>query len=90
MVRGITSTGFNFEINPKITHDMRFIELFAEATNEGTKTPQLVTMILGKEQKEALYKHVEDKDGYVLIEDVDREVGEMLEALKGEQDTKNS
>lgn len=89
MVKGVTASGFNYEIDPDVVRDMEIIELIAETAEDGSKMPRMLTAMLGKDQKTALYDHVRNDKGRVLFEDVNREMEEILGALAKNDSTKN-
>ena len=89
MITGKTSTGFQFEIDPDVPRDMIFIGLLAEAMKDGTKLEPALDNALGVEQREALYDHVKKPSGRVLLDDINREFLEILDALKENPQTKN-
>lgn len=53
MVKGTTSTGFKFSIDPDAVKDMEFIELAADAEENGLLLPKMIECVLGKEQKKS-------------------------------------
>jgi len=88
-IHGETSTGFKYTIDPEVIHDMEFIELAAEVDGNGLLFPKFLESMLGAKQKQALYDHVRNKKGRVLIESVKAEVEEISETLAEDSDTKN-
>lgn len=89
MVKGTTSTGFNFEIDPDVVKDMEVIELIADVAEDGSKMPKMLVAILGKDQKTSLYNHVRNDAGRVLFDDVNKEMEEIFESLSKDAATKN-
>lgn len=90
MIKGKTSTGFAFQVDPEIIKDYEYLELAATATSNGVMFPLLVEYTLGKEQKNRLIEHLKTKKGRALTEDVSTEFTEILEALKEkDEDVKN-
>lgn len=79
MIHGKTSTGFEFDFDTDVVRDMEFIELAAEASENGTRYPALIEYVLGKEQKKRLYDHVRNDKGRVMLDDVRREFDEIFE-----------
>lgn len=83
MKTGTTSTGFAFSFDERNADDMRMIELIALSDDESASefqklaaTTKILEMLLGKEQKTALYEHIgQFHDGRVPV-------GELMEALK--------
>ena len=90
MVKGTTSTGFKFSIDPDAVKDMEFIELAADAEEKGLLLPKMIECVLGKEQKKKLYNHVRNSKGRVMIEDVSEEIKEIFSAVNSAKETKNS
>lgn len=89
MVKGTTSTGFKFEVDPDVIRDMEVIELIADVAEDGSKMPKMLVAILGKAQKTALYNHVRNDSGRVLFDDVNREMEEIFATLAENSNTKN-
>lgn len=90
MVKGTTTTGFKFSIDPDAIKDMEFIELAAAADENGLMLPKMLVKLLGEKQKKALYDHVRNKKGRVMADDVSNEVTEMFDAIKEDGEAKNS
>ena len=90
MVRGKTSSGFKYEVNANKIKDVRFIMAKKKMvkTNDGTDLVEMIPMVLGEEQTEALIAHCE-KDGISSIDDVSSEFAEIIEALSTGEETKN-
>lgn len=90
MVKGTTTSGFKFSIDPDAIKDMEFIELAAEAEENGLMLPKMLERVLGKKQKDKLYDHVRNSKGRVMIDDINNEVEEIFNALNQDNETKNS
>ena len=67
MAKGITTSGFKFEVKDAVLDDMRLIELMSQSIKNPMVFPELIEKLLGAEQKEALYKHLESEDGRVPV-----------------------
>lgn len=65
MTKGKLDNGFEFEIDEEALDDMYYIELIREAGNDPVKSLELAEATLGVEQKERLYKHLENEKGRV-------------------------
>ena len=85
MKTGKLSNGFEYQIDEVIFDDMRFLDALAEA-DEGDPlaASRVCNMLLGKEQKKALYKELQNTDGRVPIETALNCVKEIMEALGDE------
>lgn len=90
MIKGKTDTGFSYSIDPDIVRDMEFIELAAAAKDDGLLLPNVLVRVLGEKQKKALYDHVRNAKGFVMIDDVSKELSQMLLAVNENAETKNS
>lgn len=68
MKTGKLSNGFEYEVDESGFDDMRFLDALAEA-DEGDPlaASRVGTMILGKEQKQKLYKMLQEKNGKVPV-----------------------
>lgn len=83
MKRGITESGFEFEINEEILDDYDFLELMCKIDEGDTKlTIKMVDMLLGDEQKEKLKEHVRNESGKVSARRLLDEVGEIFASIK--------
>ena len=78
MTKGQLDSGFEFVIDENKIDDMRFLEDLAAIDENPLVMPRVIEKMLGKEQKEALYKHLE-KDGRVSIGDFSNAVAEIFE-----------
>ena len=90
MVKGKTTTGFEFCVNANKIKDVRFLMAYKKMvkTGDGTDLLDLIPLILGDEQTEALIAHCE-KDGISSIDDVGTEFGEIFQAMSAGEETKN-
>ena len=87
MKAGELSNGFKYEIDEGVFDDMKFLDALADADDGNPLAASRVCdMLLGKEQKRALYKMLE-KNGRVPIEATLGYVQEIMEQLG--DDTKN-
>ena len=88
MRKGKTESGFNFKIDETVVDDMELVEELAEADKDISRFPQVLTKVLGEEQKKKLYDHLRDENGRVTISATVKEFEEIM-TLAGEE-TKNS
>ena len=88
MKTGTTSTGFAFKFDERNADDMRMVELIAlgddETASEFQKlaaSSKVLEMLLGKEQKAALYDHIgKSNDGRVPLADLLKAMAEIMNA----------
>ena len=81
MKKGMTKSGFEFEIDEKCLDDMRMLEAISESMDNPLLFPKVFTMLLGKEQKERLYKHLEDENGRVPTAAVSAELNAIFSEM---------
>lgn len=80
MVKGVTSNGFEFEVDERLLDDMELIDDIAEVETDGTKVSKIVLTVLGKEQRKRLYDHIR-KDGHVSAQEVIQTVFDIIGQL---------
>lgn len=94
MVKGKTSSGFEFTVNEKILTSWQFLTLFkkmkAGSDEEQTiASVDFVELVLGK-QEPALEEHLRDEDGIVSSVAIISEAAEILDIVqKANADVKN-
>lgn len=92
MIEGKTSTGFEFQVDEVSLNDMEFLEILVDVTG-GSKAmfPAFLMRFFGAEQKKRLYDHCRNEEGRVPIDAVEKEVANVLEAIKngGNNEVKN-
>lgn len=88
MRTGKLSNGFEYEVDEAGFDDMRFLDALADA-DEGDPlaASRVGTMLLGKDQKKALYKMLQGEDGKVPVASTIECYKEILEQLG--DDSKN-
>lgn len=81
-VKGATSSGFAFEVDPAALSDMELVDALADL-NDGNALAlsKVCTILFGKEQKKALYDHFRTQDGRVPAKDVEQAATEVFKAL---------
>lgn len=86
MIRGTTESGFEYEICDEALDDYELLEVLAEidAGNSG-KVPQMVCLLLGEEQKNALKEHCKVNNRVVAS----KMLGEVIEILHSNKTGKN-
>ena len=89
MIKGTTSSGFEYSIKNDALDDMELLDALVEM-DEGSATSYryAIKALLGEEQRKALYEHVRNKKtGRVSAKAVFKEFAEVLTTAKG--DVKN-
>jgi len=97
MIKGTTSSGFEFEISDRIRNDFRFIRAFKKSKSKDADEQvsglyELIETVVGSESElERLCDHVAEEDGYIPADKLYTEITEMIKIASEENDTvKNS
>lgn len=88
-MKGETKTGFKFEVDTELLDDAEFLEMWKDAQEDGLKAFDVIEVLLGKEQKKRLYDHVRNDKGRVPVDLVTDELGDIIEAMARDTETKN-
>lgn len=91
MVKGVTSTGFEFSVDETLLQNYRFVKRLAHvAKNDYTEFFDLFTEILGESQEEALIQYLEEKNGQATTEQMAKEFADILKVMQENAPAKNS
>lgn len=82
MIGGTTASGFAYEVSENAFDDMRLVDALADLidNNDPIALSRITSLVLGKEQRAALYKHLQRDDGTVPAELVSKELVEIMQA----------
>lgn len=93
MIKGTTTSGFDYEISPKAFHSMKVIRKIAGIKEDTpiSETFEIMEQILGNKQFEEFLDHcdeeaTDERFGDAIFSD---DMKEMFEKLGTEKDTKN-
>lgn len=90
-VKGVTSTGFKYDIDPANLDDFYLLELFGKSQNgDVSALSSLMERMLGEDQKAALLKHCEDEKGRARMSRIGDEIADIYNGLIQERKVKNS
>jgi len=79
VIKGKTTSGFEFEINRDKLDDMEFIDLLADLKDgDYLKFSRIADFMLGKDQKARLYEHIRKVHGQARISLFAEEMKEIL------------
>ncbi len=79
MFKGTTSSGFEYEVDEAKLKNMRVLKLLQKMQNDnGSAFLDAITAILGEDQEERLYIHLEKTEGSANVENTAREFAEIL------------
>lgn len=87
MIKGITSTGFKYEITKDALNNYELIEELTELESNPLLLTSVVRKIFGKEQTNNLKDHVRKDNGTVPVEKMEAEVIEIIKS-SGEETKK--
>ena len=88
MIKGKTSSGFEFEISEDVANDYELVENLGELEDNPLILGKIVNQILGKEQTARLKDHVRNEKGIVPTDKMTKEIIEIFQ--KGGEEIKNS
>ncbi|WP_347714322.1 hypothetical protein [uncultured Parvimonas sp.] len=78
MIKGITKSGFKFEISDKALDDFELLELMADVDSNALLVPKIFEKLLGTKQKENLIEFMKKRDGYASTEKMAKILEEIL------------
>lgn len=79
---GTTKSGFAYHLNRQALDNMELIDALADSADGNTlAVSRVCRLLLGSEQRKALYDHVRTEDGRVPTEEISAEIIEMFGAL---------
>ncbi len=87
MIKGVTKSGFKYQIDEKILDDYEVLEALSEVDENPLKLPKAVKMILGNRQTENLKKYIKKNYGKVPLSVMEKE---LTDILSGNKTIKNS
>ena len=92
MIKGVTATGFAYELDPAALEDYYVIEQFGLAQKGDLLAfGVLLEKMLGAKQKTALLKHCEDENGRAPVSKVSDEIASIYRyATEASKKAKNS
>lgn len=70
MICGKTKSGFEYKINPDIMDDMELLDAIAEIDENPINVSTVLKMVLGDQQRKALYDHLRNDEGRVPVKAV--------------------
>lgn len=88
MIKGKTSSGFEFKISKDVANDYELVENLGELEDNPLILGKVVNQILGKEQTARLKDHVRNENGIVPTDKMTQEIIEIFQ--NSGEETKNS
>lgn len=77
-IQGVTETGFKYTINNDVMDNMEILDCLGEIDTDPTAISKMLTLVLGDEQKKALYEHCRGENGVVSARQVASNLGQIL------------
>lgn len=78
MIKGVTKTGFKYEITKEALENYELLETISEVDDNPLLVPKVVKLLLGK-NSEALKEHVRNEDGIVPIDKMMAEIEDIFQ-----------
>ena len=85
MLKGKTSTGFNFSIPKDTLDNYELVEALGDIDTNPLAITKVVNLLLGEEQKDKLKEHVRNKQGVVTSTAL---MGEIEDIFKTQSEVK--
>lgn len=87
MLEGKTKAGFKYKVPDSSLDNMELVDALAEIDKNPLAISKVVVMLLGEEQKQAMYDFYRTKKGNVPVDKISDAIGEIFNA---HNDAKNS
>ena len=87
MIKGKTTSGFEYQISKARLENYELMETLSEVDVRPLLLPKTVNLLLGKEQANKLKEHLRDADGIIPS---DKMFDEIMDIFQGQKETKNS
>lgn len=87
MAKQKTKSGFEYELSKERLNNYELFELISEIEENPLVMPQVLKLLLGKEDTDRLKNHVRTKDGFVPVDKIENEITEIFYS---QSETKNS
>lgn len=87
MIKGKTTSEFEYEISKARLENYELIEALSEVDENPLLLPKVVNLLLGKDQAIKLKDHLRDPEGLVSSEKLSNEI---MEIFQNQSETKNS
>ena len=93
MIKGVTPSGFSYEIDEVVVDDVEFLDMLVdleEGESDMDTLPQLCRKLLGRDQAKQLYRHCRNEEKRAPLEAVAREIRDIMNGAGAENvDVKN-
>ena len=86
MIKGKLENGFEYQVEYTAVNNMELVDAIAEVEENPVAISKVVKLLLGNDQRMALYDYLRTKDGNVPIDAVNKAV---IEIFNSSQQGKN-
>lgn len=83
MIEGKTKTGFAYKIEDANLNNMELVDAIAEADGNPIAVSKVVLLLLGAEQRRALYDHLRTENGTVPVGAVTNAITDIFQNSGG-------
>lgn len=78
MINGKTTSGFEYTINPAVMDNMELLDTIVEIDTNPLALSKVLKMVLGDEQRKALYDHLRTEDGRVPVKAISEAITDIF------------
>ena len=78
MLKGVTKSGFSYEISDERLENYELFELMAEVDDNPILMPKVVKLMFGEEGTNRLKEHLRNENGFVPMQKFNEEVEQIL------------
>lgn len=78
LLKGKTTAGFAYRVDPAVLNDMELMENLAEVDSNPLLLPKVIRTVLGDDQKKAFYDHYRTENGKVPVDVISAAFVEIL------------
>ena len=78
-MKGTLKSGFEFEVADDVCDNMELLDAVVDADENPLAVSKIVKLLLGEDQRRALYDHLRDESGRVPVLSVSNAVAEIFQ-----------
>lgn len=79
-MKGTLKSGFEFEVADDVCDNMELLDAVVDADENPLAVSKIVKLLLGEDQRRALYDHLRDESGRVPVLSVSNAVAEIFQS----------
>lgn len=82
MIKGVTKSGFSYELQDNVMDNMELVDLLADDTTDITfRISKIIKLIFEPEQRKQLYAKHRTEDGRVPVKEIYDEISEIFSSF---------